>query len=199
METKFFPIAALAGLLWFACGGGKQTMQTDTASDVTTVSESPCPDWFTSPPEVPDYLFAAATATSRDLQMAVNKAKQQARVDIGSQVEIHLRALNKQFQEEIGLGEDSEFATQATVVVKEVVSSTLRGAKAKYQTTKLEGAVWRACVLMEYPLGEANAQFVSALKKRDILRQRLAASEAFNELDKETEKLEQKKVSEKNQ
>ena len=31
------------------------------------------PEWFQSPPEDPNYIFAVATSTSKDLQMSVNK------------------------------------------------------------------------------------------------------------------------------
>lgn len=180
---------AILSMFFMFCGGSKQVVQTEQPA-----SESPCPEWFTNVPEDPDYLYAAATATSRDLQMAINKAKQDARVDIGSQMETRLQGLVKQFQEEIGEGEESQVNAQFTTVSKTVVSTTLNGCKAKNQHTKKEGTLWRACILMEYPIGAANAQFLQQLKNDDLLRQKTAATDAFKELETEVQKFEEEKT-----
>ena len=189
MRTRLSVLLSVFCILIVACGGSKQVVQ--QRSEMS--SDSPCPDWFTNVPEDPDYLYAASTATSKDLQMAINKAKQQGLADIGSQTETRLQALTKQFQEEIGEGEESEMAAQFTTVIKSVVSTTLSGCKAKYQSTQKEGPIWRACVLMEYPIGAANAQFLQSLKDRDIFRQKAAATDAFKELEAEVQKYEQEK------
>jgi hypothetical protein len=180
---------ALFTLIIGACGGSKENVK----PVVEPVSESPCPDWFVSPPEDPDFLFAAATATSRDLQMAINKARQDARLEIASQMETYLQGLTKQFKEEIGEGEESQMNAQFTTVSKSVVSTTLNGCKTKNQHTKKEGTLWRACILMEYPIGVGNAQFLQQLKNNDLLRQKTAATDAYKELETEVEKYELKK------
>jgi len=179
-------------LLFWACGGSKQMTQTEEKPDVL-LAQNESPQWFTNVPQDPNFLYAPATATSKDLQMSVNKAQQQGRLGIANVLETRFQGLNKQFQQETGLGEQSEFAAQTTVTIKEVVSITLTGCKTKTQITKKEGELWRAWVLMEYPIGEANAKFLQALKERDILRQKVAATEAFKELEAEVEKYEQEK------
>ncbi len=186
---------AFLSLFLMFCGGSKQMVQMQQQP----ASESPCPDWFTNVPEDPDYLYAAATATSKDLQTAINKAKQDARVDIASQMEARLQGLVKQFKEEIGEGEDSQVNAQFTTVSKTIVSTTLNGCKAKNQYTKKEGTLWRACILMEYPIGAANAQFLQQLKNNDLLRQKTAATDAFKELETEVQKFEQEKEAKKQQ
>jgi len=188
MKSKLYLITLfILVLLIISCGGTKQKVSTQTES------ESPCPDWFTTVPEDPDFLYSAATTTSKDLQFAINKAKQLASLDIGNQMERQLSGLTKQFMEEVGEGEDSELVSQFTTVSKSVVSTNLSGCKAKYQTTKKEGSVWRACILMQYPIGEANAQFLESLKKQRIIEQRIRATDAFEELEKEVEKYKQEK------
>jgi len=190
MKSKlFFLILIISFTILIACGSQKQVVKSETQTE----SETSVPDWFNTPPEEPDYLYAAATATSKDLQMAINKAKQQGRADIGSQLEIRLQGLNKQFQEEVGVGEESDFAAQTTVVIKEVVSQTINGCKVKHQKTNKEGSIYRAYVLMQHPIGAANAQFLESLKSQKIVNQRLQATEAFKELETEVQKYEQEK------
>ena len=59
---------------------------------------------------------------------------------------------------------------------------------------KKEGTLWRACILMEYPIGTANAQFLQQLKNNDMLRQKAAATDAFKELETEVQKFEEEKA-----
>lgn len=186
------PVLSAACLLFLACGGSKQVAQTKEKQDMQPM-QNESPEWYKNVPQDSNFLYAPATATSKDLQMAVNKAQQQGRLGVANILETRFQALNKQFQQETGLGEESEFASQTTVTIKEVVSTTLTGCKTKTQITKKEGEVWRAWVLMEYPIGEANAKFLQALKAKDILRQKVAATEAFKELETEVERYEQEK------
>ena len=151
-------------------------------------SSGPCPEWFYSVPEDPDYLFAAVTATSRDLQMAVNKAKTEGRAEIARQIEVHIEGLTKKFDEEVGLGEDANLYSKFTQASKLVVDQTLRGTKARYQDSKREGAVWRACVLMELPLIEASRGLVDGITKDQEMYTRFRESQTFKELEEEIQK-----------
>ncbi len=186
----FLAITLCAFLL--ACGGAKQMTQENT-SPVLVNNTSPCPDWFLNLPQDDNYLLAAATATSKDLQLALNKAMQEGRANIGAQVEARLQGLTQQFKEEIGEGESAQLDADFTAVSKTVVSTTLNGSRAKNQATRQEGGLWRACVLMEYPIGAAKAKFVEAIKEREPLREKLAGSEGFKLLDTEAEKFEMEK------
>ncbi len=187
----FLP-ALLLGALLLACGGAK-VMTHENTSPVLVNNTSPCPDWFSNPPQSEDYLFAPATATSRDLQLAINKAMQEGRANLGAQVESRMQALTQQFKEEIGEGESAQLDADFTIVSKTVVSTTLRGSRVKNQTATQEGGLWRACVLMEYPLGAARAKFLEAIKENEPLRQKLASTESFRKLDTETEKFDMEK------
>ncbi len=193
MKSRLFMmVLSVFCLLLMACGGAKQMAQSENQTEKQD-NESPCPDWFINVPEDPDHLYAAATATSKDLQLAINKAEQDTRVKIGAQLETRLQSLTKQFKEEIGEGADATVDAQFTTVSKTVISTTLSGSKVKKQSTKQEGQTWRACVLMEYPIGAANARFLQSLKETENLRVKAAATEAFKELEAEVEKYEQEK------
>ena len=80
-------------LMLTGCGGSKSLEATDTGD---------IPDWFTNVPKDPNFLYGAKTATSRDLQLAFDKAATDARAEIGRQVEIKVEGLQKRFQEETG-------------------------------------------------------------------------------------------------
>ena len=150
------------------------------------------PEWFQAVPEDPGYIFAVATSTSRDLQMSVNKAKQQARVDIAQQMETKVKSMIKQFNEEVGLGEEAEFLSQTTEVSKSVTSKVLNGSKAKKVETVKEGEIiYRSYVLMEMPIGPANTALMEAIKKQQNMYTRFRASQGFQELEGEIDKYDQ--------
>ena len=150
------------------------------------------PPWFQNPPEDPNYMFSTATMTSKDLQLAINKAKQQARVDLAQQMETKIKAMTKQFTEEVGLGEDAEFLSQTSVVSKSVTSKVLNGSRARQvETIKEDGVIYRAYVLMELPIGPANSALLNAVKKQQNLYTRFRSSQGFQELEEEVEKYDQ--------
>ena len=150
------------------------------------------PPWFQNPPEDPNYMFSTATMPSKDLQLALNKAKQQARVDLAQQMETKIKSMTKQFTEEVGLGEDAEFLSQTSVVSKSVTSKVLNGSRARQvETIKEDGVIYRAYVLMELPIGPANSALLDAVKKQQNLYTRFRSSQGFQELEEEVEKYDQ--------
>ena len=172
--TAFVAVFVLIG-----CGGSKEVAQT---SDV--------PDWFTTVPQDPNYLFAAQTAVSQDLQLSIDKAATGARTEIGRQMEIKINGLQKKFEEEVGTGDNAQILSQFTQASKTVVSTTLTGSRVKYQKQVKEGNNWRTYILMEYPIGAANQALMESIKKNTEMYTRFRSTEAFKELDSEVNKYE---------
>jgi hypothetical protein len=178
-------LALTLGML--GCGGGAPQPGTPEATLVDI------PDWYSNPPTDPNYLFAAATAMSRDMQLSVDKAKQQARTDLASQLEVKVKGMTKSFTEEVGTNEDSELLTQFTEASKAVVSTVMNGTRVNKQDIKVENGIYRAYVLMELPLGAANAALMQQIKNNQNLYTRFRATQAFDELETEVEKYEEYK------
>jgi hypothetical protein len=157
----------------------------------TTVPKFDAPSWYTDPKRDDDHLIGVATATSRDLQTAVDKAKQDGRVEIARQLDVRVAGLSKRFVQETGLNEDAELLGMFTQVSKTVVSDSLNGTRVSNQELDREGGVYRAYVEMEMPIGEANARFLEKLRSQERLHTRLRSSEAFEELDREVQAYEE--------
>ena len=183
---KFYLLFAviISALYVVGCGGSQPLPQTDTG-DV--------PEWFSNVPADPNYLYAVNTSTSRDMQLAVDKAMQAARTELGRQVEVKVNALQKRFQEETGIGDDAQLLDQFTQASKTVVSTSLSGSKEKQKKIVKDGNNWRAYVLVEYPLGAAQEALREQIKKNEQLYTRFRASQTYKELDDEVSKYEQSK------
>lgn len=174
----------------FNCGGSKQGLSDADEGDV--------PDWFTNTPQDPNYLFAATTASSRDLQIAIDKAVQAARVEIGRQTDVRIQGIQKRFDEEVGIGDDAELLQSFTAASKTVVSTSLAGSRISKQKQSKDGNLWRAYVLVEYPIGAANEALMQAIKKSQQMYTRFRATEAFKDLDAEVAKYEEFKKKQQN-
>jgi hypothetical protein len=172
------------------CSSNKDLSQTE-AGDI--------PDWFLTLPEDPNYVFAAKTATSQDMQLAIDKATTDARAEIGRTVELKLEGLQKSFDEEVGVRENATLLSQYTQATKTVVSTSLSGSKVKDKEFFKDGEIWRSYVLVEYPIGEANNAFVQQIKKQEELYTRFRSSETFKELEDEVKKYEEWKEKQANQ
>ena len=183
-------IAALSlVILWAGCGGKKlERIKIDERQKDEPLS---VPEWFLNPPEDPNYFYSPATATSKDLQLAIDTAKHQGQVDITQQLQTKVSGMFKRFREEVGAGEDAELIAQTTSASKAIVSETINGCKASKQEVKKEGTVYRAYVLMEMPIGEANAALMAKIKANKNMYTRFRSTQAFDELNEEVEKYEQ--------
>jgi hypothetical protein len=149
------------------------------------------PDWFSNPPQDPNVLFGVSTATSQDMQLAIDKALTGARAEIGRQVETKMNSMQKRFDEETGVGQDAQLLQQYTQATKAIVSTSLTGSKMTKQEKVQDGNMWRAYVLAEYPIGDANKALLEAIKKNQEMYTRFRASQAYQELDAEVQKLEE--------
>ena len=159
--------------------------------DTKVGMEVEVPEWFSEPPQNPNYLYAAATRTAKDLGMATKFATQDARTEIGRQIETRVTGMMKSFQEQVGIGEEAEFLSQMTDVSKSVVAESVQGSKAIKQKTYREPAEYRSYVLVELPIGAANAALVEKIKNNQNMYTRFRASQAFQELEEEVEKYEE--------
>ena len=180
-------VAAVAAV-GIGCGGAQKTNLTPSASDKTVAN---IPDFFLNSPNDPSFLFSATTANSRDLQMAVNKAKTAGRVDLAKQMEVKMNNLTKNFQEEVGEGDASELLQQFTSATKSVTSQTLNGSRVDQQEVLAENGIYRAYVLMSLPIGEANRQLMAKIQENKNLYTRFRATKGFEDLDNELKALEE--------
>ncbi|MFH0733967.1 MAG: LPP20 family lipoprotein [bacterium] len=173
-----FTLLAMTLIMW-NCGGSQPLPETE---------KNEIPEWFMTPPEDPNYFYAVTTSTSKDMQLAIDKATTDARAKIAQQVEIKIQGLQKKFDEEVGAGENTTLLQQFTQATKTVVNTSLTGSKVKEKKIYQDGKNWRAYVLLEYPIGAANTALMQQLQKQEELYTRFRSSQTFKELDEEMNK-----------
>ncbi|MBN1302668.1 MAG: LPP20 family lipoprotein [Melioribacteraceae bacterium] len=158
-------------------------------SSAATTTEGDIPEWYLETYQDPNYLFATSSATSKDLQLAVDKATTDARADIGRQLELKLEGLQKRFQEEVGVAENSTLLEQFSTATKTVVSQTLTGSSVSKKDVQRDDEIYRAYVLVQYPISTANQALLNQIEKQEELYTRFRSSQAFKELEEEVKKM----------
>lgn len=159
------------------------------SSSLPGTSEGNIPDWYINTPNDPNYFFAPSTATSKDMQLAVDKATADARAELARKIGVKVDDIVKRFKDEVGTGENSQLLDQFTTATKQVTSQTIYGTNVSKKHVVKDGTNWRAYVLMEYPLGAANQMILQQIKQNEEMYTRFRATQTFEELEKEVEKL----------
>ncbi|MBC8205201.1 LPP20 family lipoprotein [bacterium] len=180
-------IFILALLLLTGCAGPKKTGMTGATGETM----KNIPEWFLNTPSDPNYMIAAGTAISRDLQLAKDKAADAARMEIAKAIETKFNGLSKRFQEEVGTDENVQYLDMFTQATKAVVSQVLSGTTVEKTQIVNESGSFRAYILMQMPVGATSQALLNKIKQQEQLYTRFRATQAFDELEEETEKFEQ--------
>jgi len=170
------------------CGGTQKTGITPPAT--SAVIES-APEWFLTPPQDPNFLFATGTATSRDMQLARDKASDAARMEIVKSIETHFDGLSKRFQEEVGTSADAQYLDQFTQATKSVASQVLSGVSIDKTSLATEAGIFRAYVLLKMSLAASDQALLNKIKQQEQLYTRFRSTQVFDELQKEVEGIRQ--------
>jgi hypothetical protein len=111
------------------------------------------PAWFVKmPSDTPDMIFASATASSSDMQMALDKARLQAERKL---VEMHgakINSLTKSNRTDSG----DTMVESTSVTVQKNANGELIGAQRVDSQVTFDGQKYRAFVLLRLPLAENN-------------------------------------------
>jgi len=149
---------------------------------------SAAPDWYIKPPQDTAKIFAPGTATSGDLQLAMDESSMAAKRTLADSLKGLLSGKMKQFVSESGSGDSvptKEVESVTTDVITEVNVAGYHQVDAKVIP---EGTQYRAYVLLEYPIAQANQALDNRVKQDPDLETKLRASKAFEDLERDIEK-----------
>lgn len=150
------------------------------------------PEWFINPPKKEGFRYNASTATSQDMQMALDKARTSAATTLAGLVESEWNGLVKRAQEETGLGPDSDIIDQFSNTQEQIISKRLNDISISEQTVQDErtdkGRIYRAYVLVEFNEGAANERLLAQIKANEKIYTAIRASELFDEMEEKVAK-----------
>ncbi len=128
-------------------------------------------------------MAAVGMGESRKPDVALAKAKLDARKNLAQLVQVKIENLEKAFVEEVGDAESSEMNELFSSATKQITSQTLQGTRPKIQKYDTKAGVTTAYVLMVLNPDIIDESLKNSNAKH--LYERFRASKAFDELDKE--------------
>ena len=171
-------------LIIVGCAGKKGP---DLSPDASRKTIGNMPTWFVNPPTDEGYRFQAATATSQDIQLALDKARTSASTTLAGLIESEWNAVVKRAQEETGLGPDSDIIDHFSSTQEQIISKQINDMTVKEQTVQEEksntGRIYRAYVLMEFDEGAAGKRLLAQIKADEHLYTAIRATELYNEME----------------
>lgn len=135
-------------------------------------------------------MASVGVGESRVTQLALTRAKVEARKNLAQLVQVKIENLEKAFIEEIGETSGSEINQLFTSATKQITSQTLQGTVPKMQKYDVKGDVTTAYILMVLNPDIIHDSLKNSNKAGKHLYERFRASKAFEELDKEIKEFE---------
>jgi hypothetical protein len=174
MKRPFFVSFISAAMILAGCTAGPGSGAKGTTDMI--------PQWYEDLPSDPVFFFAAAAAVSRDRQLAVDKATQRARGDLGSQIKARIERLAERFYDEAKLKEDDELRDLFARAGDAVISEALINYRIDDQEIRSEDNSFRSFMLMSLSWADARSGLIREIKTQQTLYDRLKNTQAFKEL-----------------
>jgi len=164
----------------------KEKKKEEAKIEATKQTVEELPDWFINLPKSDHAVYAAGTATSPDVQLAMDKSELNAKRSLADRINSALSSKMKEFIAETGQGEDTVVVTEAERVTTNLITEVnVAGYNRTESKILAQGRQYRAYVLLEYPVGKANRLLVDQVKKNRVLESKLRSSKAFKELEED--------------
>lgn len=134
-------------------------------------------------------MAAVGLGDSRNTQLAITKAKVEARKNLAQSVSVKIENLEKAFIEEVGEASGSEMNELFSSATKQITAQELQGTVPKMQKYEVNDGITTAYVLMVLNPDIIHDTLKNSNKPK--LYERFRASKAFDELDKEMKEYEE--------
>ncbi len=155
------------------------------------------PDWYKNTPKKEGFKYAGATATSRDLQLAINKATLDASNQLAGAMDSEMNALVKRVREETGISTDSDILDRFSQTQEQIISTSLRDydiVKKEILEEKSDSQdIFRVYILVEWDEGAAHQRLLARLKSDKEIFDAIRATELYEEMEKKVEAYRQRK------
>ena len=149
------------------------------------------PDWYLNTPSKKGYRYETATATSQDLQLAVNKATLDAATRLAATIQSEMEGYTKRVQEETGLGSNSDILDTYSQTQAQIIATSLQDYKVVEKEILEEKSnnqnIFRSYILLEWDEGAANKKLLDQIQADKKLYDAIRASDLMNEMEAKVE------------
>ena len=150
---------------------------------------STIPEWYKKLPNEDNTIYTVGSASSPNLQLAVDMATLNAKYTLADRINGKLDAMMKTFTSKIGSDDiDSSVLQEIEKVSKNVIASVdVAGYNPKEIEVYPSGTQYRAFVLLEYSDEEARKIIINRLRKDQMVYSKIKSTSAWKELENEVD------------
>lgn len=201
--TKYLAFVLVSASL-AACGSSNNTAQYNPPLQQNTVTVQPdnassqinrLPDWYLNLPEDnSEYLYTVASGKSVDRETARQMAMTNAAAEMARKLSQKVQALQKIFTNTVTSGGETNFDQAFTNASKTIANERLQGLSTDKMTfvPANQGSQLECIVLVKLPIGKAKDALTNTLARDKELFVKFKESKAFEELEADINKLEEK-------
>ena len=181
---KLFIMCVITGFFLTSCGSDNGP---DLNPDPNKKSQKAIPDWYLNTPKAEGFKYETSMATSKSMQMAVDKATLNAVNNLQASLESDMETYRKNVQEERGFQQESDIMESFSNTIGQTIAGTLKGYEVVKKDFQQNGEIWTAFVLIEYDEGAAHQKMLDAIKRDKELYDAIRASELMEEMEDKVE------------
>ncbi len=178
-------------LVMVSCGSKPPATETivydmpEPARAVNPVAPSDLPDWYINTPEEDDtFIYSVGMGESRKMNIAIDKAKQSAKVELSERIRATVQSKVKNFSQEAGMNENTQIVEFYQSTSQTVTNNTMNGVSVlKRYPYQKPGGSWMAYVQMGLRKDAVDTQVVNIIQNEEALYAEFKASQAFQELE----------------
>jgi len=190
-----FIILTITLVLFYGCAGSssKQTSVDMPSQNRASAPETPMdvPSWYANALLEDDtYIYSTGESTSRQMNISVQKATQQARVNLGQQLTSSIQSLTESMVEESGMEDNTQLTEFYSQASKNVSNTTLSGsAVLKKYPYRMSNGKYRSYILVglkKEAFNAAAAKEVTSLvnkNKEEAMYANFKKTQAFDRLE----------------
>jgi len=149
------------------------------------------PKWYTNMPDDKNAIYSVGTALSPELQLSYDMANLRAKAILADRINGRLNQVTKSFMTKVGSSDlDASVINEISTATKNIVADVdVAGYKVKEAKVVSNGMQYRVYVLLEYSDEEAQKILLNRLKKDKMLMSKIQANKAFQDLEKDVDKV----------
>ena len=199
MNAKLLATVSMVALTLGACSANQPKSVVDTPEIRYKTAKveravDVIPSWYKKMPTKKGSIFTVGSATAPDLQLAVDIATLNGKVVLADRINGKLKAMTKSWIAKFGQSDvDARVMTEIEKVAKNVIANVdVAGYSPVEVDVSPAGTQYRAFVLLEYSDKEAQKVIFNRLRKDRMVYSRLRSTKAWEELDAQVNKVEEK-------
>ena len=192
---KYYGVSAIALLVGLsACAKNPSPLAViDTPmikykTEKVEAAASNVPKWYKKLPNEDNIIYTVGSASSPNLQLAVDMATLNAKYTLADRINGKLDGMMKTFMTRLGTDDDVSATTMSEVekVTKNVIASVdVAGYNPKEIEVHPTGTQFRAFVLLEYSEEEARKIIMNRMMKDRMVYGKIRSTNAWKELENE--------------